>query len=70
MAGTANNGGEDSPGGVITSKTSLAHARAIVNDKSSNVFVTHVGLLKIETLSHHNSQLRSEQKSRVFVRNH
>merc|ERR1719451_127980 len=26
MAGTTNNGGEDSPGGIITSETSFAHA--------------------------------------------
>merc|ERR1712026_528497 len=44
VAGTSNNGGEDSPGGIITGETSLAHAGAIVNDKSSNVFVTHVGI--------------------------
>merc|ERR1712026_187012 len=42
VAGTSNNGGEDNPGSVITSETSLAHAGAIVNDKSSNVFVTHL----------------------------
>ena len=44
MTGTSNNGGEDSPGGVITGETSLAHAGAIINDKSSNVFVTHDGI--------------------------
>merc|ERR1739838_779346 len=42
VAGTSNNGGEDSAGSVISSETSLAHARAIVTDKSSNVFVTHL----------------------------
>merc|ERR1712036_87530 len=42
VAGTSNNGGEDSSGSVISSKSSLAHAGAIVNDKSSNVFVTHL----------------------------
>merc|ERR1719486_101967 len=42
MARTSNNGGEDSPGGIISSETGLAHARAIVNDKSSSIFVTHV----------------------------
>merc|ERR1712173_229283 len=42
VAGTANNGGEDSSGSVISSKSSLAHTGAIVNDKSSNVFVTHL----------------------------
>merc|ERR1719474_906605 len=41
MAGTANNGGEDSSGSIISSKSSLAHAGAIVNNESSNVFVTH-----------------------------
>ena len=37
-----NDGGEDSPGGVITGETGLAHAGAIVNDQSSCVFVTHL----------------------------
>jgi len=41
VAGATNNGGEDGPGGVITGETGLAHAGAIVNDKSGNVFVTH-----------------------------
>merc|ERR1712099_212075 len=41
VAGASNNGGEDSSGSVITGETSLAHAGAIVNDQSSNVFVTH-----------------------------
>ena len=43
VTGTANNGGEDSSGSIISSKSSFAHARAIVNNKSSNVFVTHDG---------------------------
>merc|ERR1719147_353489 len=43
VAGAANNGGEDGPGGVISSKASLAHAGAIVNNKGSNVLVTHLG---------------------------
>merc|ERR1711892_862852 len=42
VAGTSNNGGEDSSGSVISSKSSLAHAGAIVTDKSSSVFVTHL----------------------------
>merc|ERR1719233_778402 len=42
VAGTSNNGGEDSTGSIISSKSSLAHAGAIVNNKSSNVFVTHL----------------------------
>merc|ERR1712064_57946 len=43
VARTTNNGGEDSSGSIISSKASLAHARAIVNNKSSNVLVTHLG---------------------------
>merc|ERR1711862_842805 len=45
VAWASNNGWEDSPGGVITSKTSLAHAGAIVNNQSGGIFVTHVGFL-------------------------
>merc|ERR1719410_1036790 len=45
VAGTANNGGEDSSGSVISSETSFAHAGAIVNHKSSNVLVTHLDCL-------------------------
>ena len=36
-------GGEDSPGGVITGETGLAHAGAIVNDQSGDLIVTHDG---------------------------
>merc|ERR1719513_525867 len=42
VARTTNNGGEDGSGSIISSKSSLAHAGAIVNNKSSNVFVTHL----------------------------
>ena len=48
VAGTSNNGGEDSSGSVISSKSSLAHAGAIVNNQSSNVFVTHLDLVYLE----------------------
>ena len=41
MARSANDGWEDSPGGIITSETSFAHAGAIVDNKSSNVFISH-----------------------------
>merc|ERR1712036_129763 len=50
VAGTANNGGEDSSGSVISGEASLAHAGAIVNDKSSNVFVTHL-VIVVECLA-------------------
>merc|ERR1712026_387903 len=45
-----NDGGEDSPGGVITGKTGLAHAGAIVNDQSGCVLVTHLVFKKFVRL--------------------
>merc|ERR1719312_1399260 len=42
VARTTNNGGEDSSGSIVSSKPSLAHARAIVNHQSSNLVITHV----------------------------
>merc|ERR1719249_572947 len=42
VTGTSNNGGKDSSGSVISSKSSFAHAGAIVNNEGSNVFVTHL----------------------------
>merc|ERR1712002_1134402 len=48
---TTNNGWEDGSGSVISSESSLAHAGAIVNNKSSNVFVTHLHLILTEPLS-------------------
>merc|ERR1712126_666998 len=47
VAGAANNGGEDGPGSIISGEASLAHAGAIVDDKSSNVFVTHDGAVSV-----------------------
>jgi hypothetical protein len=41
MTWATNNGREDSPGSVISGKASFAHPRTIVNDKSSNILVTH-----------------------------
>jgi len=41
MSRATNNAWEDSSGGVITSKASFAHSRAIVNHQSGNIFVTH-----------------------------
>jgi hypothetical protein len=43
MSWASNNGWEDSPWGVITGKSSFAHAGAIVYYQSSYVFVTHLG---------------------------
>ena len=45
MPGASNNGGEDSPGGVITGEAGLAHAGAIVNDQSGDLIVTHDGVV-------------------------
>merc|ERR1712223_872342 len=47
VARTTNNGGEDCTGSIISSEASLAHTRAIVNNKSSNVFVTHLDCISI-----------------------
>merc|ERR1719376_1079116 len=47
VARTTNNGGEDSTGSIISSEASLAHTRAIVNNKSSNVFVTHLDCILV-----------------------
>ncbi len=45
MPWASNDGGEDGPGGVISSESGLAHAGSIVHNQSSNVLVTHlVGL--------------------------
>ena len=43
MPGASDDGGEDSPGGIITGKAGLAHARAIVDNQSGNILVTHLG---------------------------
>merc|ERR1711997_1178420 len=48
VAGAADDGGEDSSGSVISGEASLAHAGAIVNNKSGNVLVTHLGLLYLD----------------------
>merc|ERR1719401_926668 len=45
VAGATDDGGEDGSGSVISGESSLAHAGAIVNNKSSNVLVTHLGFL-------------------------
>merc|ERR1719483_1485808 len=47
VAGASNNGWEDGTWSIISSETSLAHAGAIVTDKSSNVFVTHIVLVEV-----------------------
>ena len=52
VAGTSNNGWEDSPGSVITGETGFAHAGAIVNDKSSSIFVTHVGFWTLSEIEY------------------
>lgn len=44
MPGPADNGGEDSPGGVISGKSGFAHTGSVVNNKGSNFVVTHGGL--------------------------
>merc|ERR1719361_2303487 len=41
MAGTTNDRWKDSSGSIVSCKACFAHTRSIVNDKSSNIFVTH-----------------------------
>lgn len=41
MAWPANNGREHCPGCIVSSKTSLAHPRTVVDDKSSDIVVAH-----------------------------
>merc|ERR1712096_188778 len=47
VAGTADDGGEDGPGGVVSGEAGLAHAGAIVTDQSRDVLVTHLEFLWI-----------------------
>ena len=69
VPGTADDGGEDSPGGIITSETSLAHAGAIVNDESSNVLISHFGfvLLKLRLCHTTTADLGLSKKSKICV---
>merc|ERR1719205_56179 len=55
VAGASHDGGENGPGGVVSGKSSLAHAGAIVNNQSSNFVVTHLeefvlSLLRLDPL--------------------
>ena len=47
MSRSADDGGEHSPGGVVTGEPGLAHSRSIVHNKSGYVFVTHFSLLSL-----------------------
>ena len=69
VPGTADDGGEDSPGGIITSETSLAHAGAIVNDESSNVLISHFGfvLLNLRLCHTTTADLGLSKKSKICV---
>jgi hypothetical protein len=41
VTGSADDGGEDSAGGVVSGESGLAHAGAVVHDQSGGVLVTH-----------------------------
>jgi hypothetical protein len=43
VTGTANDGGEDGAGSVITGETGLDHSGAVINDKSLNVLIHFMG---------------------------
>merc|ERR1712242_529000 len=44
VAGSFNNGREDSPWGVISCKPSFTHTRTIINNQCGNLVVTHCNL--------------------------
>merc|ERR1719486_162423 len=44
VAGSSNNGREDSPWGVISCKPSFAHTRTIINNQCDNLVVTHFAI--------------------------
>ena len=41
VLGPSDNGREDSPGGVISGESSLAHSTSVVYDKGGNIFFSH-----------------------------
>jgi hypothetical protein len=41
MTGTTDDGGEDGAWRIVAGKSSLAHTRTVVNNKSGNLVVTH-----------------------------
>merc|ERR1711974_318731 len=45
MSGASDDGGEDSPGGIVSGESGLAHTGAIVHNKSGNFVVTHFEFL-------------------------
>jgi hypothetical protein len=48
VTGSADDGGEDSTGCVISGESGLAHTGAVVNDQSGGIFVTHLGGVEVE----------------------
>lgn len=42
MPGSADDGGEDSPGGIVSGEASLAHTAAIVHNQRRYIIVTHL----------------------------
>ena len=41
MSGAPDNGRKHGPGSIVSGEAGFAHAGPVVDDKSSNVFVTH-----------------------------
>jgi hypothetical protein len=41
VAGTTNNGREDSAGSVVTSETGFAHTGTVVNYEGGDIIITH-----------------------------
>merc|ERR1712071_525324 len=49
MTGTADDGGEDGAGSVISGESSLAHTGSVINNQSRNIIVTHDESLSLWT---------------------
>ena len=64
VAGTADDGGEDSAGSVVSGETGLAHTGAIVYDKSGNVVVTHFGWFVRARRAKKRKKMRTVQQQR------
>ena len=63
MARASNNGWEDSSGSIISCETGLAHTGSVVNNKSSNVLVTHV---RADVSAANRSKIKTDNLDYIF----
>uniref|UniRef100_A0A146M3T5 Uncharacterized protein n=1 Tax=Lygus hesperus TaxID=30085 RepID=A0A146M3T5_LYGHE len=70
MPGSAHNGGEDGPGGIVSGESGFAHTGSIVNNERSNFFVAHFGFgLLIKSLEKTRGRAERSVLPRVQERN-